>query len=148
VYSFSGASVPPEIKTIYVGQMQNNAPLVLPSLSQQLSDAFRDKCISESNLRLKQSPGADWEFTGEILDYAVTAAAVSGKEQTSLNRLTVVWRLRFKVAGQEQKGWEQRLVRYADFDATIPLQSIESQLVAEIVQQLVNDAFNKAFINW
>jgi hypothetical protein len=42
----------------------------------------------------------------------------------------------------------QSLVRYADFDAGTPFQSIENQLVEQIVRQLVDDAFNKAFINW
>ncbi len=148
VYSFSGASVPSDVKTLYIAQMRNNASLVNPSLSQQLSDAFRDKCLAESNLKLGALGSTDWEFTGEIQDYSVTAAAVSGQEKTSLNRLTVVWRLRFQVKGQENQGWEQRFTRYADFDAGLPLQSVEGELVNQIVKQLVDDAFNKAFIQW
>lgn len=148
VYSFSGASVPPEVKTLHIAQMGNNASLVNPSLSQLLSDAFRDKCLAESNLKLGSLGSTDWEFTGEIQDYSVTAAAVSGQEKTSLNRLTIVWRLKFQVKGQEKQGWEQRFTRYADFDAGLPLQSVEGELVNQIVKQLVDDAFNKAFIQW
>lgn len=148
VYSFSGASVPPEVKTLHIAQMRNNASLVNPYLSQQLSDAFRDKCLAESNLKLGPLGSTDWEFTGEIQDYSVTAAAVSGQEKTSLNRLTVVWRLKFQVKGQEKQGWEQPFTRYADFDAGLPLQSVEGELVNQIVKQLVDDAFNKAFIQW
>lgn len=148
VYSFSGASVPPEVRTIHIAQMRNNASLVNPSLSQQLSDAFRDKCLAESNLKLGALGKTDWEFTGEIQDYSITAAAVSGLEKTSLNRLTVVWKLRFHVQGNEKQGWEQRFTRYADFDAGVPLQSVEGELVNQIVRQLVDDAFNKAFIQW
>lgn len=148
VYTFSGASVPAEVRSVHIAQMRNNASLVMPSLSQQLSDAFRDKCLAETNLRLGALGQSDWEFTGEILDYGVSAAAVSGRETTSLNRLTVVWRLRFRSLTNPKAGWEQRLVRYADFDAGTPFQSIENQLVEQIVRQLVDDAFNKAFINW
>ena len=78
VYTFSGASVPAEVRTVHIAQMRNNASLVMPSLSQQLSDAFRDKCLAETNLRLGALGQSDWEFTGEILDYGVSAAAVSG----------------------------------------------------------------------
>ncbi|NBW33294.1 MAG: hypothetical protein EBR22_04995 [Cytophagia bacterium] len=148
VYTFSGASVPAEVRTIHIAQMRNNAALVLPSLSQRLSDAFRDKCLAETNLRLGALGQSDWEFTGEIVDYGVSAAAVSGRETTSLNRLTIVWRLRFRSLSNPKAGWEQRLVRYADFDAGTPFQSIENELVEQIVRQLVDDAFNKAFINW
>ncbi|MBM3930890.1 MAG: hypothetical protein FJ336_06395 [Sphingomonadales bacterium] len=62
--------------------------------------------------------------------------------------MTVVWRLKFQVKGQEKQGWEQRFTRYADFDAGLPLQSVEGELVNQIVKQLVDDAFNKAFIQW
>lgn len=148
VYSFSGASVPPEVRTVHIAQMRNNASLVNPGLSQQLSDAFRDKCLAESNLKLGALGQTDWEFTGEIQDYTVTAAAVSGQEKTSLNRLTVVWNLRFRVKGQDKQGWEQKFSRYADFDAGLPLQSVEGELVNQITKQLVDDAFNKAFIQW
>lgn len=148
VYSFSGASVPAEVRTVHIAQMKNNAALVMPSLSQRLSDAFRDKCISETNLRLGNVGQSDWEFTGEIVDYGVTAAAVSGRETTTLNRLTVVWLLRFRSVADPKAGWEQRLIRYADFDAGTPFQNVENELVDQIVRQLVDDAFNKAFINW
>jgi hypothetical protein len=148
IYSFSGASVPTDIRTLHIAQMRNNALLVNPALSQQLSDAFRDKCLAESNLKLGAPGVTDWEFTGEIQDYSVTAAAVSGQEKTSLNRLTVVWKLQFRVKGKEKQGWEQRFTRYADFDAGLPLQSVEGELVNQIIRQLVDDAFNKVFIQW
>jgi len=128
--------------------MRNNASLVNPSLSQQLSDAFRDKCLAKSNPKLGALSITDWEFTGEIQAYSVTAAPVSGQEKTSLNRLTIVWRLRFQVKGHEKQGWEQRFTRYADFDAGLPLQSVEGELVNQITRELVDEALNKTFIQW
>jgi hypothetical protein len=39
-------------------------------------------------------------------------------------------------------------VRYADFDASLDLRQVEDQLNQEIVRQLVDDIFNRAFVNW
>ena len=45
-YSFSGASIPPEAKTVSVEYFQNNASLAPPTLSQTFTEALRDKLSS------------------------------------------------------------------------------------------------------
>jgi len=57
VYSFSGASIPPEAKTITILQIENNAPVIVPFLSQVLSDRMRDKFLAETGLRLADADG-------------------------------------------------------------------------------------------
>jgi len=49
-YSFSGASISPDVKTISIQYFQNRASLVQPGLSQNLTDALIDKCKSQTNL--------------------------------------------------------------------------------------------------
>ena len=41
IYSFSGASIPPEMKTVTVNFFENNAPLVVPYLSQQFTERLK-----------------------------------------------------------------------------------------------------------
>jgi predicted XRE-type DNA-binding protein len=46
------------------------------------------------------------------------------------------------------KDFDSVFSRFADFPATENLVSVESNLIAEINQQLIQDIFNKALINW
>ncbi len=147
IYSFSGASIPPEAKTITIRQIDNNAPIVVPYLSQVLSDRMRDKFLAETGLRLADSEG-DLQFEGAIVEYTVTPAAASGSETTSLSRLTIGVKISYTSKINPDDDWEQSFRRFADFDATRDLQSVEEQLINDIVRQLIDDIFNKAFVNW
>lgn len=147
IYSFSGASIPPEAKTITIRQIDNNASIVVPYLSQVLSDRMRDKFLAETGLRLADSEG-DLLFEGSIIEYTVTPAAATGNETTSLSRLTIGVKISFESKINPDDDWEQTFRRFADFDAARDLQSVEEQLINDIVRQLIDDIFNKAFVNW
>ncbi|NBU72282.1 MAG: hypothetical protein EBS53_12700 [Bacteroidetes bacterium] len=147
VYRFSGASIPPEAVSLSIAQFDNRAAVVVPQLSQVLSDRMRDKFLAESRLRL-QSSDADLSFEGSIVDYSVAPAAVAAGETTSLSRLSIAVQVRYTSRFRASDAWEQRFVRYADFDASLELRQVEDQLNQEIVRQLVDDIFNRAFVNW
>jgi hypothetical protein len=147
IYTFSGASIPPEAKTITIRQIDNNAPIVVPYLSQVLSDRMRDKFLAETGLRLADSEG-DLQFEGAIVEYTVTPAAATGNETTSLSRLTIGVKINYTSKINPDDDWEQSFRRFADFDASRDLQSVEEQLINDIVRQLIDDIFNKAFVNW
>jgi len=66
-YSFTGASIPVEAKTISVATFQNRASLVQPGLTQTLTDAIIDRCNVETNLNIVSS-GGDLSLEGEITD--------------------------------------------------------------------------------
>lgn len=147
VYKFSGASIPPEAVSLSIAQFDNRAAVVVPQLSQVLSDRMRDKFLAESRLRLQNS-NADLSFEGSIVDYSVVPAAVAAGETTSLSRLSIAVQVRYTNRFRAADSWEQRFVRYADFDASLDLRQVEDQLNQEIVRQLVDDIFNRAFVNW
>ena len=62
-YSFSGASIPLDAKTVSVPYFPNNAPMVAPSLSSTLTDALQDKFARQTKLQLV-STGGDLAFEG------------------------------------------------------------------------------------
>ena len=65
VYSFTGASISPEIKTISIATFPNQASLVQPSLSQVFTEKLKDKFVSQTNLTQINSSG-DISFEGYI----------------------------------------------------------------------------------
>lgn len=147
VYSFSGASIPPEARTLTIIQFENNAPIVVPVLGQVLSDRMRDKFLAETGLRLIDEDG-DLKFEGTITEYAVVPSAPAANETTSLSRLTIGVKVTFTSRIDPKEDWEQTFRRFADYDATQDLQAVENQLIDDIVRQLIDDIFNKAFVNW
>lgn len=146
-YSLSGASIPAEVKTVSILYIQNNAQLVQPSLSQLLTEALKDRFLSETNLTLVEQDG-DFNFEGSITKYAITPIAIQGNETAALNRLTVTVSINFTNTVDEKQSYQTQFSRYEDYDSTQDLSAVENDLINSINNQLVVDIFNKAVINW
>jgi hypothetical protein len=150
VYSFTGASISPNVKTISISYFPNTAQYVKPTLSQKFTDALRDKFVTQTNLTLVNSGGE------LIIDGAITAydpnqpvAIQGGADQTaSLYRLTVTVSVRFINKKDEKQNFETTFSRYEDYDRTSRLADVEDQLLDQINEALVQDIFNKAVVNW
>jgi hypothetical protein len=147
IYSFNGATVDPNLKTVTVRFFQNNAQIVVPSLSQSFTEKLRDKFINETNLSLTDQ-GGDLEFKGAITTYAVSGVAPTGNETTALSRLTITVSVEFINRVDDKQGWKHSFSRYEDFESNVSLNSVEEQLIALINHQLAEDIFNKALVNW
>jgi hypothetical protein len=147
VYSFTGASIPPAAKTISVQQFPNNAPLVQPMLSQLFTDALRDKFASQTNLSQIPANG-DLAFDGAITDYRTQPVAITGDETAALNRLTIAVRVIYTNRFDEKQNFETTFSRYEDYESSRALSEVEDQLMAEIIEALVQDVFNSSVVNW
>lgn len=147
IYSFSGASISPDTKTVAVSYIENNAPLVNPTLSQVLTESLKDRIISQTGLSLIRNT-ADVEFEGSIIDYNIKPLAIQGNEYASQNRLTISVKIKFSNNKDETKSFEQVFTRYADFPGATNLATVENELIKTINTQLIDDIFNKAFVNW
>ncbi len=146
-YSFSGASIPLEAKTVSVPYFPNNAPMVAPSLSSTLTDALQDKFARQTKLQLV-STGGDLAFEGEITNYTSTPAAITSAETAAMNRLTITVKVKFTNIYEPQNNYNKSFSAFAEYDATSLLQDIQDTLITEICEQLVQDIFNAAVANW
>ena len=67
-YSFSGASVSPDEKTVSIQTFRNNASLAPPTISQSFTEALKDIFTSQTSLGIVSKDG-DLNFEGEITSY-------------------------------------------------------------------------------
>lgn len=146
-YSMSGASISPQVKTLSVQYFQNRASLVQPGLSQKLTDALIDKCKSQTNLSLTNQIG-DVNFEGEITDYNTRPLTVGADAQAATNRFTITVKVKFTNAVQPENSYEQSFSRYEDYSSNLDLSQVENELSEKIMELIVEDIFNRAFVNW
>lgn len=146
-YSFSGASISPQVKTISIQYFQNRASLVQPGLSQFLTDALIDKCKAQTKLSFINGIG-DVNFEGEITDYNTRPLTVAADQLAAMNRFTITLKVKFTNAIDTELSYEKSFSRYEDYDSNIDLAQVEKSLVDKIVVLLVEDIFNEAFVNW
>ena len=146
IYSFSGASIPAEAKTVSVDYFPNHAQLINPLLSDNFTNALRDAMNNQTTLDLVES-GGDLAFEGEITDYKTMPTAITG-QTAAMNRLTITVKVRFTNRIDDTNDFEQTFSRYEDYPSDQDLNSVQESLTATIVEQLVEDIFNKALVNW
>ena len=147
VYSFTGASIPPEAKTISIQYFANNASMVNPTLSQVFTDIVRDKFINQTRLSLVTRNG-DLQLEGEIIGYSVSPVAIQGNDQAALNRLSITVNVRFINKAVPAQDFETKLTRFQDFSSSESLSNVQNDLVEIISKALADDIFNRSVANW
>jgi len=148
-YSFSGGSIPADMKTVTVHFIENQAAIVYPILSETLTERLKARIRSQSRLSQVSSEG-DGIFEGTITNYTIGPAAVeAGTDRAALNRLTITVNIKYTNSVQPEDSFEQPFSRYKDFSsASQPIQAQEEQIVKDIVEMLTEDIYNRAFANW
>ena len=146
-YSFTGASISPSVKSISVSYLPNNSLLVQPTLSRKLTEAIRDKFTGQSNLNLVGSNG-DLNVAGEITGYVTEPIAISGEQQSLQQRLKITVNIRFTNKIDPTQDFETSFSRYRDYDSRLRLSEVEESYIDIINDELAQDIFNKAVVNW
>lgn len=150
-YKFSGASTV-GLKTVTVRFFENTAPLVIPTLSQQFTEALKTRIRTQTSLSVTPNDG-DAIFEGRITGYEIkpTALTSSSTPTASTNRLTITVSVKYinTVKDKEKESFEESFSRYFDFPLNgATIQSIQPQAIENINKQLTEDIFNRAFAQW
>ncbi|SHN16765.1 LptE family protein [Mucilaginibacter sp. OK098] len=149
--SLNGASIPPNMKTIRVDFFENTAQLVVNNLSQQFTEALKDRIRNTTRLSIVTGETADAVMSGTITDYNIAPVSIQATNNTTQpladqTRLTITVNVKYVYDADKKLSFEQPFTKYKDFKGAIA--PVEQSLIADINKQLTEDIFNKAFANW
>ena len=147
IYSFSGTSIQPDVKTITIPYVEYTALRVNPSLSNDLTEALKEKYRKLTRLEEVDVDG-DLELVCSVTGYDVKATAVTANEMASQNRLTVTVKVEFSNKKYPEDDVSNNFSAYEDFDATMSLDAVEAGLCETIIEKLVEDIFNATVAQW
>lgn len=148
IYSFTGTSIAPDVKSISIYTIENRAMKVNPALSNTMTNALQDKFRRLTKLEMLPE-GGDLEISGMIVNYDVTPTAITSNEVASQNRLTITVKITFNNNLYEKESFKDRsFAAFQDYDSNMSLDAVEASLCDEIVEILVEDIFNATVANW
>jgi len=153
-YNFTGSSISPDVKTVFVDFFTNRARVVNPMLSQNFTEKMKDKFVNETGLSMvsKEREQGDLEFSGEITGYEVRPLSIQQSEQgrdfASMNRLTITVKVVFTNNKNHEQDFNTSFSAYKDWESTRSLNEVENDLNEIIIGQLVDDIFSKSLANW
>lgn len=147
IYSFSGTSIQPDVKTVTIDYFEYTALKVNPSLSNDLTESLKDKFRKMTRLEHVDMDG-DLEIAGTVTGYDVRAMAVTANEVAAQNRLTVTVKIVYTNRKYPEEDFEKSFSAYGDYDSTQSLDAVEATLCEDIVKQLCEDILNATVANW
>ncbi len=146
-YSFTGASISPDVKTISIDYFQNMAPIVMPTLSNDFTEGLKTKFKRQTSLQFIEA-GGDLHFEGEITGYDVMSKAIQANETAALSTLTITVKVRFTNEKDEKQSFDQQFSASEDFPGSQTLESVQGTLIPQIIEKLTENIFNAAVANW
>ena len=147
IYSFNGASISKNTKTITIKYFTNNASTIQPTLSQVITEKLKDYFTQQTNLSINDNDG-DLKFSGEITKYEIKPMAIQSNEVAGKNRLTIAIKVDFTNIYENEYNFSHTFSRYRDYESSQNFSEIEEILIEEISNELIEDIFNKSVVNW
>ncbi|MCI0707819.1 MAG: LPS assembly lipoprotein LptE [Ignavibacteriae bacterium] len=146
-YSFSGASVPPHLKTIAIPIVDDQSGYGDPALRQQFTTELVNRFLSDNTLELTDAAGADAILKGVIVSVNEAASVVAAGEQVTQRRLTVTVRMTFQDIKQRKTVWEKNFSNWGDF-ASGGGATQRSVGLEEAIRKLTEDILNDTVSGW
>ena len=127
--------------------LENNGGIVQPSFSQEFTDALKDYIQSNTNLVLINGIG-DADFEGEVVTYDQRPVSITADDIAAQNRYTITIKIKFTNSANSEMDFESSFSRYEDYSSDMTFEDAQSTYTKDIVDLLIEDIFNRAFVNW
>jgi len=117
-YSFTGASVPPHIKTIAIPLFDDQSGSGEPSLREKITNVLIEKFRQDNNLEIADKTNADSMLEGIITSMSDQPQVVSKGETVSKRRITISIKVTYQDMKLKKKIFEKNFSGWGDFDSS------------------------------
>lgn len=146
-YSFKGASLSQDLKTIQINNIRMETAGGPTNLGLTINEKVKEYFQRNTTLKIiNQNP--DLLLEGTIVGYEMTPQAPTSDDKAGLNRLTM--KIQFSLVNRldETKNFDQEFSFYQDFPQNQTLTQVEKNLIPKLVDQIILDLFNKIAGDW
>ncbi|MBQ8337195.1 MAG: LptE family protein [Bacteroidaceae bacterium] len=147
-YKFTGASIDyTKVKTVSLAQFQNRAAYQWAPMATLFNEALNDAFVQQTKLQ-QVARGGDLQLDGEITAYDQFNKSISSSGYSSLVQLKMTVNVRFTNNTNHEEDFERQFSATRDFDASQSLDSVQEDLVTQMIKEIVDAIFNAAVANW
>ena len=147
-YKFNGASIDySKIRSIAISEFPNNAALVYPALSADLTQGIRDIYQRQTRLEVSRKSG-DLELEGEITGYALTPMAISADSYSAETKLTITVKVRFTNNVNPEESFDKTYSAYQTFESSQMLSDVQEELCNLMIKEIAENIYNDTVARW
>ena len=147
-YKFNGANIDYQTtKSISIADFPNNAAMVNPTLSANLTEGIIDLFQRQTRLQILRK-GGDLELEGEIVGYDISQGAISADSYASESKLTIRVTVRFTNNIRSEESFEKTYSAFQTFDASRLLTDVQDELCAVMITEIAESIYNDSVARW
>jgi outer membrane lipopolysaccharide assembly protein LptE/RlpB len=142
-------SMPEEWKQFYITSIELTATTAPSSYPAILAEKLRSGVQNNTRLKLSNDlQKADVKISGTIASYNTSPVAIQQGDAAAKNRLTVSVNFTIITPSKGLEKISMTSSRFADYESNQQLTDVETRLLEDINQQIVQDVINKLLSNW
>ena len=146
-YSFTGASVPPHLKTIAIPIVEDQSGYGDPRLRDQFSQQLLQRFVNDATLQPSDRSNADSILEGVITGVKDAPVVVEGGDQVAKRRITVTTHMTFRDLKLRKKVWERDFTQWGDYPSGGGLTQ-RNDGITEAVRKITEDILNETVAGW
>jgi len=146
-YSFSGGSVPANLKTISIPIVQDQSGFGDPLFKDRFTEQLVQRFTNDGSLTLADRTNADSALETVITGVRESATVVKPGEDVSQRRITITARVSFTDLKLRKKLWERDFSQWGDFPSGATLTQ-RDEGIQEAIRKLTEDILNETVAGW
>ena len=147
-YKFNGASIDyTKTKTIQISDFPIRSSYVWGPMSSIFNNELKDIFANHTRL-IQVKKNGDMKIEGEITKYEQRNKSVSSEGYSSQTELSMTVNVRFTNNANHSEDFEKQFSATSTYDSTQSLNSVQEDLVTEMVEEITEQIFNATVANW
>ena len=147
-YKFNGASIDySKVKTIQIADFPIRASYVWGPMGPIFNNELKNQFADHTKLSQVKRNG-DLKIEGEITKYEQRNKSVTAEGYSAQTELSMTVNVRFTNNKNHDQDFEQSFSAQQSYDTKLSLNSVQEELVTQMVKDIVEQIFNKAVADW
>lgn len=147
-YKFNGASIDyTKTKTIQIADFPIRSSYVWAPMASIFNNQLKDVFANHTRL-IQVKRNGDMKIEGEITQYSQRNKAVTAEGTSAQEELSMTVNVRFTNNANHSEDFEKQFTATSTFETTQSLNSVQEELVTQMVEDITDQIFNATVANW
>ena len=147
-YKFNGASIDySKVHTIQISDFPIRSSYVWGPMGPMFNNQLKDVFANHTRLQQVKRNG-DMKIEGEITQYQQRNKSVSSEGYSAQTELSITVNVRFTNNTNHSEDFERQFAATASYETVRSLNSVQEELVTQMVKDLTDQIFNATVANW
>ena len=147
-YKFNGASIDyTKTKTIQINDFPIRSNYVWGPMANIFNNQLKDQYANHTRL-IQVKRNGDLKVDGEITRYEQRNKSVSAEGYSAQTELSMTVNVRFTNTKKHSEDFERQFTATATYETTQSLNSVQEELVTQMVKDITDQIFNATVANW